>query len=98
MAKAHQRLMEMEQCEVEVIAKRRCTILDIITLVEKGINIPDLKHFVWTQTKLNYHKHIERMENQKDIAAEEDQASKARLVPLFLMGSKVLMPDVMLDY
>ncbi len=36
-AKAQQTLMEMEQCEVETIAKRRCTILDGVTLLEKSI-------------------------------------------------------------
>jgi hypothetical protein len=38
------------------------------------------------------------MENRKDIAAEEDWASKARLVPLFLMVWEVLMPNVMLEF
>jgi hypothetical protein len=38
------------------------------------------------------------MENWKDIAEEEDWASKARLVPLFFMGWEALMPDVMLEF
>ncbi len=38
------------------------------------------------------------MENWKDIATEEDQASKAKLVHLFLMGWEALMPDVMLEF
>jgi hypothetical protein len=37
MAKAQQRAMEMKQREVEVVAKRRCTILDKATLLDKGI-------------------------------------------------------------
>jgi hypothetical protein len=38
------------------------------------------------------------MENWKDIIVEEDWASKARLVPLFLMGWEALMPNVMLEF
>jgi hypothetical protein len=41
---------------------------------------------MWTQTKHNYDKHVEQMENWKDIVEEEDWAFKAGLVPLFLMG------------
>jgi hypothetical protein len=48
MAKAHQRLMEMEQHEAKVVAKRRHTILDKVTLLEKGIKIPNLQRFMWT--------------------------------------------------
>jgi hypothetical protein len=43
--------MEMEQREAKVIVKRRCAILDRVTFLEKGIKIPDPKHFMWTQTK-----------------------------------------------
>jgi hypothetical protein len=43
--------MGMEQCEAEAIAKKKCVILDRVTLLEKGIKIPDPKHFMWTQTK-----------------------------------------------
>ncbi len=53
---------------------------------------------MWTQTKQNYDKHVEWMENQKDITKEENQASKARLVPLFLMGWEAPMPNVMLEF
>ncbi len=63
MVEAQQRAMEMERREVEVVMKRRCTILDKATLLEKGIKILDLKHFMWTQMKQNYDKHVERMEN-----------------------------------
>jgi len=73
--------MEMEQCEAK--AKRRHTILDKVTLLEKSIKIPDPKQFMWTQTKQNYDKHVEHMENWKDIVKEEDLGSKAKLVPLF---------------
>ncbi len=38
------------------------------------------------------------MENWKDINEEEDQAYKARLVPLFLISQKAPMHDVMLEF
>jgi hypothetical protein len=38
------------------------------------------------------------MGNWKDITVEEYWASKARLVPLFLMGWEASMPDVMLEF
>jgi hypothetical protein len=38
------------------------------------------------------------MENWKDIAEEEDWASKAKLVPLFLMDWQTLMLKVMLEF
>ncbi len=78
--------------------KRRRAIMDKATLLEKGIQIPDLKQFMWTQTKQNYDKHVKQMENYKDIDEEEDWASKARLVPFFLMGWETLMLDVMLEF
>jgi transcription-repair coupling factor (superfamily II helicase) len=43
MAKAQRRAMEMEQHEMEAIVRRRCAILDITTLLEKGIEIPNFK-------------------------------------------------------
>ncbi len=52
---------------------------------------------MWTQTKHNYDKHVKWMENWKDIAQEEDQASKTRLVLLFLMDQQAPMLDVMLE-
>ncbi len=52
---------------------------------------------MWTQTKQNNDKHVEWMENQKDITKEEDWASTARLVPLFFMECEVLMLDVKLE-
>ncbi len=53
MLKAQQRLMEMEQCEVEATTKRRCAILDRATFLEKGIKIPNPERFMWTnETKL----------------------------------------------
>jgi hypothetical protein len=63
MAEIQRRLMEMEQHEVEAIVKRRHAIRDKATLLEKGIEIPNPKHFMWTQMKHNYEKHIEWMEN-----------------------------------
>ncbi len=38
------------------------------------------------------------MENWKDILEKEDWASKAGLVPLFLMDWHALMPNVMLEF
>jgi len=38
------------------------------------------------------------MENWKDIAMEEDWASKARLVPFLSMGWETSMPNVMLEF
>ncbi len=90
--------MEMEQCEAKAIAKRKHAISDKATLLEKGIKILNPKHFMWTQTKYNYDKHIEQMGNQKDIVVKKNQTSKARLVPLFLMGWEASMPDVMFKF
>ncbi len=39
----------MEQREVEMVVKRRRAILDKATLLEKGIKVPNLKRFIWTQ-------------------------------------------------
>jgi hypothetical protein len=86
MVKAQRRLLEMEQREAKAIMKKRHVILNKTTLLDKGIKILDPERFMWTQMKRNYDKHIERMENWKDITAKEDWASKARLVPLFLTG------------
>jgi hypothetical protein len=90
--------MEIQQCEVETVVKKRRAILDRTTFLEKGIQILDLQQFMWTQMKQNYDKHVKQMENLKDIAKEEDYASKARLVPLFLMRWEALMLDVMLEF
>jgi len=43
MLKAQQRAMEMEWQKSKVVMRRRHTILDRITLLEKGIKIPDLE-------------------------------------------------------
>jgi hypothetical protein len=40
--------MEMEMRELEVVAKKRRTILDRSTLLEKGIKIPNPEQFMWT--------------------------------------------------
>jgi hypothetical protein len=48
--------------------------------------------------KQNYDKHVERMENWKDINEEEEWAFKARLVTLFLMNWEALMLNVMLEF
>jgi hypothetical protein len=43
MAKTQRRAMEMKRHESKTIAKIRHAILDIITLLEKGIKIPNPK-------------------------------------------------------
>ncbi len=53
---------------------------------------------MWTHMKKNYDKHVEQMENYKDIVEEEDWASKVGLVPLFLMDWPTLMLNVMLEF
>ncbi len=53
---------------------------------------------MWTQTKENNDKIVEQMENWTNIAEEEDQAFKAWLVPLFLMGWEAPMPNVILEF
>jgi len=88
----------MEQREAETIAKKICVILDKVTLLEKGIKIPNLEQFMQTQTKHNYDKHVEWMENWKDIATKEDWDFKVTLVPLFLMGWEAPMLNVMLEF
>jgi hypothetical protein len=47
MAKTQRRVMEMERCELKVLAKRSCAIL-YSTLLEKGIKIPNLDQIMWT--------------------------------------------------
>jgi hypothetical protein len=48
MVETQQRAMEMEQHEVEAVAKRRRAILDKATLLENDIKILDPKRFMWT--------------------------------------------------
>jgi len=72
MIEAQRKVMEMERREVKIVTMRRRAILGKATLLEKGIKIPDLERFMWTQMKQNYDKNVERMENWKDIAKEED--------------------------
>jgi len=48
--------------------------------------------------KQNNDKHVEWMENLKDIVEEENRASKTRLVPLFMMGWEAPMLDVILEF
>jgi hypothetical protein len=48
MVEAQRRAMEIKRRELEVVAKRRCVILDRATLMEKGIKILDLVRFMWT--------------------------------------------------
>ncbi len=51
--------------------KKIATILDRTTLLDKGIRILNLDRFMWIQTKHNYDKHVEKLENWKDINEEE---------------------------
>ncbi len=87
----------MERHEAKVVVKRRHIILDRATLLEKGIKILNPKHFMWTQTKQNNDKHVEWMENQRDTTKGKNWASKAKLVPLFLMECEILIFDVKLE-
>jgi hypothetical protein len=48
MVEAHRRAMEMERHDSEVVVKKRSTILNKATLMEKDIKIPNLKQFMWT--------------------------------------------------
>ncbi len=72
MVEVQQREMEIERRESKAIAKRRHVILNRTTLLKKGIKILNPKWFMWTQTKQNIDRHVEQMENWKDIAKEED--------------------------
>jgi hypothetical protein len=40
--------MEIERRELGVVVKRRCVVLDRVTLLEKNIKIPNPKQFMWT--------------------------------------------------
>jgi hypothetical protein len=39
--------MEIKMCELDAATKRRHTIMDRVTFLEKGIRIPDPKQFMW---------------------------------------------------
>jgi hypothetical protein len=53
---------------------------------------------MWTQTKHNYDKHVEHMENWKDFVEDEYWAFIIRLILLFLMDWQASMPNVMLEF
>lgn len=78
--------------------RRHATIMDKATLLDKCSCIPNLDQFMWIQMKQNYDKHVQRMENQKDISGEEEWASKVGLVTMFLMNWEALMPNIMLKF
>jgi hypothetical protein len=63
--------------------KRQTTIMDKTTLLDKGTHILDPDRFMWIQIKHNYDKHVERLENWKDITQEEKWANKTIFVSLF---------------
>jgi hypothetical protein len=48
MAKAQQRAMEMEKHELEAITRKIHTMLDKVTLLNKGIKILNPEQFMWT--------------------------------------------------
>jgi len=52
-------------------AKRHATIMDRAILLNKHICIPNHDQFMWRQIRQNYDKHVEKMENWKDISEEE---------------------------
>jgi len=39
--------MEIKMRELDVVTKRRCTIMDKTTLMEKVIHLPNAKGFMW---------------------------------------------------
>jgi len=43
--------MEMERCEVEIIANKKCAIMERTTLLEKGVKTLNLEQFMWTHMK-----------------------------------------------
>ncbi len=89
------RAMEIDM-SVSIETRRCATIKDRATLLDKGILILNPNGFMWIQTKQNYNKHVERMENWKDINEEEECASKARLVTL--MNWEASMLNIMFEF
>ncbi len=80
-------VMEINMTTPKAIeVRRRATIMDKATLLNKGIRISDLNKFMWIQTKQDYDKHVERLENWKDISEEEEWTNKINLITMFLMN------------
>jgi hypothetical protein len=77
--------------------RRKTTMLDRATLLERGIRILDPDRFMWIQTKQNYEKHVERLGNWKDINEEEEWVEKARLITLFFKWEALIL-DIMLEF
>ncbi len=91
--------MEIDMSALGATEVKRCiTIMDKTIILDKGICILDLDRFMWIQMKWKYDKHVERMENWKDINEEEKWASKARLVTLFFMDLEASMPKIMQEF
>jgi len=44
---AQLKVMEIKMCELDVATKKRCTIMDKTTFLEKAIHIPNAKGFMW---------------------------------------------------
>jgi hypothetical protein len=53
---------------------------------------------MWVHTKLNYDKHVERLENQKNNNEEEEWADKGKLSTLFFMKWETLILYIMLEF
>jgi hypothetical protein len=91
--------MEIDMIKLRATnGRRRTTILDRTTLLDRGIHIPNLNKFMWIQTKHNYDKHVERLKHWKDINEEEEWVDKARFVTLFFMKWETLVLDIMLKF
>ncbi len=69
--------MQANRIEIDITTpraidvKKRATILDRITLLDRGIFILNLDKFMWIQKKHIYDKHVEKLENWKNINKEE---------------------------
>ncbi len=77
--------MEIDMITLGVTdARRRTTILDKATLLDKGIRILDLDRFMWIQTKNIYDKHVERLKIGKTLMKRKNGLKKQGLSFYFL--------------
>ncbi len=60
------------------------TIINITTLLDKGIRILDLNKFMWIHTKHNYDKHVERLETEKTLVKRKSGLIRQGLSLYFL--------------
>ncbi len=82
----------------DIEVRRQATIMDRTTLLNKGICILDPKKIMWIQTKQDYDKHVERLENWKNISEEEKWTNKVNLIILFLMNQETTILDIMPEF